>query len=304
MIGHVHATRPSPPSRPMGMVLLVILCLSPSGCMSRHAVTYQEMSQAAPQRLPHSIAVLPFHNATERPDLAPLVRQGFYAHLSYKRFRDVELSVIDQVLAEHGLGADTEWTAERIRRLGDWLNCEAVVIGRINRFERLFAAVYSQFNIGAQITIHATRTGQPIWSDRHVARLHEGDVPLTPLGLPLASIRTGMNLHDREVIAVVDLLTRHLAGRIPDHGLPGPAPGTYRLELQIGAYRDHQFALAERDRLKAEGFPASVRSETTPDAIWHRVVIGPYLDEDEAMAARTALEGLLSVRPLIRRQPL
>ena len=304
MIGHVNATRPSPPIRMMGVVLLVILCLSPNGCMSRQAVTYQEMSPAAPQRLPHSIAVLPFRNATERPDLAPLVRQGFYAHLSYRRFRDVELSVIDQVLAEHGLGADTDWTAERIRMLGEWLNCDAVVIGKISRFERLYVAVYSQLNIGAEVAIYATRTGQPIWSDRHVARLHEGDVPLTPLGLPLSGLRTGMNLHDREILAAVDRLTRHLAGRVPDHGLPGPAPGSYRLELQIGAYRDHQFALDTRNRLKAKGFPASVRSESTPDAIWHRVVIGPYLDENEALAARTALEDLLSVRPLIRRQPL
>ena len=301
MIGHAHTNGQSPP---MGVALLVILCLLPIGCMSRQAVTYQEMSQSAPQDLPRSIAVLPFGNATQRPDLAPLVRRGFYAHLSYMRFRDVELSVIDHVLAEHGLGADTDWTTERIRMLGDWLNCEAVVIGRIDRFERLFAAVYSQLNIGAQITIYATRTGKPIWSDSYVARLHEGDVPLTPLGLPLSSIRTGMNLHDREIVAAVDQLTRHLAGRIPDHGHPGPAPGTYRLELQIGAYRDHQFALAERDRLRAEGFPASVRSEITPDAIWHRVIIGPYLDENEAMAARSALEDLLSVRPLIRRQPL
>ena len=54
-----------------------------------------------------------------------------YAHLSYRRFQDVELVVVDHVLAEHGLDADTEWTADRIRLLGDWLNCDAVVVGKI-----------------------------------------------------------------------------------------------------------------------------------------------------------------------------
>ncbi len=292
------------PIRRSGVALTVILILPLSGCLSRQPVTYQEMSQSEAHDLPRSIAVLPFQNGTEQPDLAPLVRQGFYAHLSYRRFRDVELAVVDHVLAEHGLGADTVWTIDRMRMLGDWLNCDAVVIGKVNRFERLFAAVYSQLNIGAQVTIYATRTGRQIWSDSYVARLHEGDVPLGPLGLPLSSLRTGMNLHDREIITAVDKLTRYLAERIPDRGLPDPEPGIHRFELQIGAYRDHQFALNERDRLQARGYPASVRSEITPDAIWHRVVVGPYLDEKQAIAARTALEDLLSTRPLIRRQPL
>ena len=273
------------------------------GCVARQPVTYQEMSRSDPASTPRSIAVLPFRNRTPQPDLAPLVRKGFYAHLSYRRFQDVELVVIDHVLSEHGLGADAPWSADQIRMVGEWLNCDAVVIGEVNRFERLFAAVYSQLNIGARITIYDTRTGRKIWSDSYVARLHEGDVPLGPLGLPLSSIRTGMNLQDREIIAAVDKLTRHLADRIPDHGDKNAYRAGYHFELQIGAYRDHQFALEKRDRLRAQGYPASVRSQTTSDTIWHRVVVGPYGDEQQALAARQDLEKRLSTRPLLRRQP-
>ncbi len=283
----------------IGLILAVMLV---SGCLSRQTVTYQEMSRADPASTPRSIAVLPFRNHTPQPDLAPLVRRGFYAHLSYRSYQDVELVVVDHVLSEHGLGADTPWSAEQLRLLGDWLNCDAVVIGEVDRFERLFAAVYSQLSIGARITIYATRTGRKIWSDSFVARLHEGDVPLGPLGLPLSSIRTGMNLQDREIITAVDKLTRHLADRIPDHGDRRPYQAGYHFELQIGAYRDHEFALDERDRLRNQGYPASVRSETTPDTIWHRVVVGPYRDEKKALAARQQLEELLATRPLLRRK--
>ena len=288
------------PVRWTGFILAVMLV---SGCLSRQTVTYQEMARSDPASTPRSIAVLPFRNHTPQPGLAPLVRKGFYAHLSYRPFQDVELVVVDHVLSEHGLGADTPWSAEQLRLLGDWLNCDAVVIGEVDRFERLFAAVYSQLSIGARITIYATRTGRKIWSDSFVARLHEGDVPLGPLGLPLSSIRTGMNLQDREIITAVDKLTRHLADRIPDHGDRRPYQSGYHFELQIGAYRDHQFALEKRDRLREQGYPASVRSQTTPDAIWHRVVVGPYDDEREALAARQDLEKRLSTRPLLRRQP-
>ena len=287
------------PARWAGLILSVMLV---SGCLSRQPVTYQEMSRSDPASTPRSIAVLPFRNRTPQPDLAPLVRKGFYAHLSYRRYRDVELAVVDHVLSEHGLGEDTQWSAEQLRLLGDWLNCDAVVIGEVDHFERLFAAVYSQLSIGARITIYDTRTGRKIWSDSYLTRLHEGDVPLTPLGLPLAGIRTGMNLQDREIITAVDKLTRHLADRLPDHGDNDPHRAGYHYELQIGAYRDHQFALDERDRLQKQGYPASVRSETTPDTIWHRVVVGPYQDEKKALAARQKLEELLATRPLLRRQ--
>ncbi len=287
------------PARWIGLIFAVMLV---SGCLSRQTVTYQEMSRSDPSSTPRSIAVLPFRNHTPQPGLAPLVRRGFYAHLSYRRYQDVELVVVDHVLSEHGLGADTPWSAERVRLLGDWLNCDAVVIGEVDHFERLFAAVYSRLSIGARITIYDTRTGRKIWSDSYRARLHEGDVPLTPLGLPLAGIRTGMNLQDREIITAVDKLTRHLADRMPDHGSKDADRAGYHFELQIGAYRDHQFALDERDRLQAQGYPASVRSETTPDAIWHRVVVGPYQDEKKALAARQKLEALLATRPLLRRR--
>ncbi len=281
-----------------GLITLVL------GCLSRAPVAYQEMAQLKPAEAPQSIAVLPFQNQTTQPDLGAFVRQTFYAHLSYRRFRDIELVVVDHVLAEHGLGAETQWTTDRIRMLGDWLGCDAVVTGRVDQIERIYAGVYSQLNIGASVNVHSTRSGEKIWTDTHVARLHEGDVPLSPLGIPLSGLRTGLKLHDREIVAVVDKLTRHLAGQIPDHGRKGDAAGKYFYDLQIGAFLDHQHALEERDRLVAHGYPASVRSETTPAAIWHRVVVGPYRDENEAIAARTALEDLLSIRPLIRRQPL
>lgn len=286
------------------LIVTTSLVLLAIGCLSRQQVTYQEMTQLTPSDAPQSIAVLPFKNTTSQPGLGPLVRTGLYAHLSYRHFRDIELAVVDRILAEHGLGVDTQWTTEQIRTLGDWLGCDAVVIGSVDQFDRIYAGVYSQLNIGAHVRIHATRTGKKIWSDTQVTRLHEGDIPLTPLGLPLSGIRTGLKLHDREIVAVVDKLTRHLAERIPDHGRNDQDKVGYRYDLQIGAYRDHQRALEKRDLLLAQGYPASVRSETTPDAIWHRVVVGPYQDEEGAIAAQSMLEALLSTRPMIRREPL
>ncbi len=288
----------------MPLVTMIGLTVLVVGCLARERVAYQEMAQLDPADAPRSIAVLPFKNTTTQPELASLVRRSFYAHLSYRRFRDVEPVVVDHVLAEHGLDTNTLWTAERVRLLGDWLACDAVVIGKVDQIERIYAGVYSQLNIGASVSIHETRTGREIWSGSHVARLHEGDVPLTPLGLPLSGLRTGLNLHDREIVAVVDKLTRHLAEQIPDRGHQTGQDGGYRYNLQIGAFLDHQRALEERDRLLARGYPASVHSETAPDAIWHRVVVGPYHSEKEALAARAALEDLLAIRPLIRRQPL
>lgn len=293
---------PRPSRKTIRMAIVLGLLLVIGGCMSRQQVVYQEMAAPKSEIAPRTIAILPFRDQTATPGLDRLVRERLYGHLSPRHFRDVELSIVDQALTGAHDSPFDRLTPENLRDLGNRLGCDAIVAGRITEFERLFMGIYSQLSVGADIVIYATHDGRAIWSDNYVARLHDGSVPLTPLGIPLSGARTGWNLRDSQIIRAVDDLTRTLAGRIPAPDAPEALASTYQYELQVGAYLDHQLALDQRHVLKSMGYPATVRTELHQKSIWHRVMVGPYGDENRALQVRQKLEGLLDTRPFLRRR--
>lgn len=285
------------------LVALSALLLAAS-CLSRRQVVYQEMVSPNAESRPRTIAILPFHDSTDTPGLSRMVRQSLYGHLSHRIFRDVELTVVDQALADPGGIQVDPLTPDILRDLGDRLGCDAVMTGQVTELERLFMGVYSQLSVGADITIYDTHNGRRVWSDSHVTRLHDGGLPLTPLGIPLSGARSGWNLRDGQILRAVDELTRALADRIPEPDTPDAVASAVSFELQVGAYLDHQFAIDLRDDLEARGFPTTVHSEMLLETVWHRVMVGPYPDESEALRVRQQLENQLGIRPFLRRRPL
>ena len=101
------------------------------------------------------------------------------------------------------------------KRLGRILHCDAVVIGEVTEFQRMYAGVYSQMAVGASIAIWDTRSGKKLWSDEHVTRHHEGGIPLAITDIAMISIRSGLNLRESEKVKTVDELSRHLISRFP-----------------------------------------------------------------------------------------
>ena len=297
---------PRPPWPRMRRAILIVLSflIVAGGCLSRRQVVYQEMAAPKSESLPQSIAILPFRDHTDTPEIGQLVRKSLYGHLSHRRFKDIELAVVDRALTAPDNILTDRLTPESLRDIGDRLGCDAIVTGRVTELERLFMGVYSQLSIGADIEIYDTHDGRRLWSDSHVARLHDGSMPLTPLGLPLSGARSGWNLRDSQIIRAVDELTRTLANRIPGPDAPTETASAYRFELQVGAYLDHQLAIDQRNDLKTRGFPAAVYSQMHQQTIWHRVMVGPYPDESEALRVRRQLEDQLGTRPFLQRRPL
>lgn len=283
---------------------MALLLLMIPGCFPRQQLVFQEMDAVRTGSAPRSIAILAFADQTGTPELGQLVRESLYGHLSHRPFRDVELSHVDRALNGTELLTADQLTPDVLQDLGSRLGCDAVVAGTVTEFERLYMGIYSQLSVGAAIVIHDTHDGRRLWSDRYVARLHDGSVPLTPLGIPLSGARSGWNLRDSQIARAVDELTRYLADRIPGPDGQVAVAAAWRFELQVGAYLDHQLALDQRDTLSALGFPVAVHTEMHQQTVWHRVMVGPYADEAEALRTRRQLEERLGNRPLIRRRPL
>ena len=181
---------------------------------------------------PKSIAILPFGNKTEVEDIDDFVRTTFYSHLTPHPYRDIELHEVDRKLKRYNLINYDKLCNVSAKRLGRILRCDAVVIGEVTEFQRVYAGIYSQMAIGASISIWDTRTGKKLWSDEHVTRHHEGGIPLAITDIAMISIRSGLNLTDAEKIKTVDELSRHLISRVPVPDLSGDGKGSKLVSLK------------------------------------------------------------------------
>jgi len=199
------------------MVLLIcLMILSSCGIQLPFVKDNDASSQKVKLRNPpKSIAILPFGNQTEVEDLDEFVRATFYGHLAPHPYKDIELHEVDRKLKRYNLMNYEKLSQVSAKRLGRILRCDAVVIGEVTEFQRVYAGVYSQMAVGASITIWDTRSGKKLWSDQHVTRHHEGGVPLAITDLAMISIRSGLNLRDSEKVKTVDELSRHLISRLP-----------------------------------------------------------------------------------------
>jgi len=181
---------------------------------------------------PKSIAILPFGNQTDSEDIDEIVRTTIYSHLSAQPYKDIELYEVDRKLKRFNLIEYEKLSDVSAKRLGRILRCDAVVVGEVTEFQKVYAGIYSQMAVGASITVWDTRTGKKIWSDEHVTRSHEGGIPLAITDLAMIGIRSGMNLTESEKIKTVDELSRHFTSRIPIPDLNGHRKGSKFVSLK------------------------------------------------------------------------
>jgi hypothetical protein len=202
----------------------IICSIMLSGCGSLLGLV--KNNDAEEQRVivrnpPKSIAILPFGNQTESEDINQFVRTTFYSHLCAKPYKDIELHEVDRKLKIYNLDKHDELNQKSAKQLGQILGCDAVVIGKVTEYRRLYAGIYSQMAVGATIDVWDTRSGKQIWSDEHTTRHHEGGIPLALTDIAMIGIRSGLNLTESEKVRTVDELSRYLTSRLPVPDLDG-----------------------------------------------------------------------------------
>lgn len=167
------------------------------------------------KHMPRTVAVLPFYNQARSKEGSDAVRKGFYNHFSSLPFKDMELYRVDAQLRKADLTEPDVIFKKSPQELGKILDVDAVVYGEISDFDKLFAVVYSQVSVGAEIKMYDTKTGNPLWRGKHTARIHEGGVSTNPVGLIATVIATAMNVRDVQLLRACDDLFRDMVKTIP-----------------------------------------------------------------------------------------
>ncbi|HYA14914.1 MAG TPA: GNA1162 family protein, partial [Syntrophales bacterium] len=164
---------------------------------------------------PQTVAVLPFMNEAKSQLGSDEVRRGFYNHFSSLPYRAMKLYTVDNILRKAGLTDNETISKTSPQELGKILGVDAVIYGSISDFDKLFAVVYSSVSVGAEIKMYDTKTGNFLWSGRHVARIHEGGISTTPVGIIATVVATAMNVRDIQLLRACDDLFRDMVKTIP-----------------------------------------------------------------------------------------
>jgi hypothetical protein len=166
--------------------------------------------------LPVRVAILPFENMTDREKAGELVRNSFYSQFATKKYRDVELFEIDEILDENGLYENNKFSDVDTARLGKILGADGIVYGKITGYNKLHLGIYSQVYVELEVKLVEASTSNVIWQAKHRTARHEGDIPFELIGIVSAMLRTTKNISEAELVQATDELCRTIVCALPE----------------------------------------------------------------------------------------
>ena len=209
-------------------------------------------------RPPQTVAVLPFLNRTDKEEAFDIVRKSFHGHFSTLNFAAVPLYKIDHALRQAGLDTPDKVAKTPIPKLREILQADALIQGEITHYDRIYAGVYSQVAVGAEVRMVDAKTDKELWWAKNVSRKHGGGIATTPVGLILTAVSTAFNMREIELLRSSDDLFREMVRSIPQPTLAQALrPPAIAILAHDGMRRTDRYALKAGDLLKVglEGDP-------------------------------------------------
>ena len=159
---------------------------------------------------------MPFENTTPNQKAYGVVRRSFYNHFASKRYKDVELFEIDEILQKNDLLDPDKFMAVNPCELGRLLQADGIIYGKITGYNRMFFGLYSLVSVELEVKLIKVSTGEILWTVKHKSSSHEGGVPLDLLSIIPAIFRTGMNLRNIQLVRTTDDLCRKIVAVLPE----------------------------------------------------------------------------------------
>ena len=223
--------------RVMHLFTVAVLVIG-AGCAPKAAPPPAALQLADDFRLPTQVAVLPFANSTPEPTAPDMVRKVFYNFFSSLNYRDVELFTVDQMLKDKNRDAlAATGNGLPLGQVCQYLGVDAIVGGQVTRFKKLYAALYTNTQVGGKIWMRHCETGQLIWQMEHTANQRDGDLPLDIPGLAMSLVTTYMRYARVSMLEVTIKLCTELIATIPNPVLVGESPPKISIMVHNGADR-------------------------------------------------------------------
>lgn len=200
------------------MFAAVLCACAPTLKIEQYGKGAQELRD---DELPHQVAILPFGNETDEQGLDAVVRRNFANHFSSKNYLDMKLPVADEKLVRFEQATGKKLTAATPKELSGVLGMDGLLYGKVTDYTKIYAGVYSQLGVEAEVWLVHAGTGKELFRFRDSVRYHEGGVPTSPLSAVVTAISTALNLREIQKVRMVNELCYKFMQKIP--ASPNPA---------------------------------------------------------------------------------
>ena len=254
---------------------------------------------------PRTVAIVPFENASDEPEMAELVRKTFYSHFSPKSYRDVELNHVDRLLEAQGGKTDSLESSLSPSELGALFGADFVIFGKVLNFEKTFLGIYSQIALTVGLEMVDSSSGRGVWQKTLTKRSHEGGLPFSLFGVVPAALRSGLHMNHERTVSLVDRISRDLASSIPEPAeleppeLEPAASKKGYVELQVASFLEPERASETIRRFKDRGVGGRIEQVTVKGKVYHRVLLGPFQLLADAEETRAWIVKETDFHPLI-----
>lgn len=167
------------------------------------------------EEMPRMVAVLPFQNETQETGIANQVRRAFYNHFSSKSYTDVELNIVDEKIIHLEKSTGKNILDLKPQEICQSIGCDGLIYGKVTDYKKVYAAVYSQLGVEAEVWMVNTRTGKEVFRIKDSVRYHEGGVPMSPLSVIMTAVSTAMNIREIQQARMVNELCYKFNEKIP-----------------------------------------------------------------------------------------
>lgn len=265
------------------LLFVVQLALVASSCSLLQPVTEEESASARLLSLhpDHKrVVILPFLNSTDYEDIGELVRKSFYNHFSSKNYYDFELSEVDSAITALEELYVKNWQRIPAQELGKFFHADYIIYGDVRGLKRIYLLFYSQIALTVNARMLETRQGNVVWEETTVKRLHSGDLPLHPLSLFPAALRSGFNIDEEHKMDLVERTCRAIVATIPEVSASPRTP--LRSDVQIASFTDRNRAYQVVAELQGKGYTPRIERVRFKNTVWYRVLLGPYAGSEAA----------------------
>jgi tetratricopeptide (TPR) repeat protein len=162
---------------------------------------------------PLVVAILPFENRSSEPQASDMLRTLFYNNFSSLAYNDVEISQIEKLLPD--LSHENIFESIDVAAVGSKLGADAVILGRVDRFETLYAGIYASFTVAMEVHMVDTHDKTLLWSVKHEEVQRSGGVPTNPIGAIIMAASTAYDLSRYQLMTTANRLCQTLVATVP-----------------------------------------------------------------------------------------
>ena len=162
---------------------------------------------------PLSVAILPFENLTQEKQAPDLLQRLFYNNFSSLAYKDVELSTINNKLPN--FNSNNIFKSPDLKKYGEHLGSDALILGRITKFETYYAGVYSSITVAAELKMIDVETQRVLWSIKHKQVQRSGGIPTSLIGAIITAASSALDLSRYHIITTINKLCQSAVETIP-----------------------------------------------------------------------------------------